>query len=51
MYIIPKSGLDHDNDEKYTEKKKNKNRTETILSLERVPPYIEMESNHGNSYI
>lgn len=29
MYIIPKSGLDHDNDETIEKK--------TILSLERVP--------------
>lgn len=37
MYIIPKSGLDHDNDETIDKKK-------TILSLERVPYILRKQS-------
>lgn len=55
MYIIPKSGLDHDNDETYTEKKKKtKNRNDLKFresAAVHTTQVVEMESNLGNSYI
>lgn len=44
MYIIPKSGLDHDNDNE-TKKKNHLKFRESAVHATQV---VEMESNHGN---
>lgn len=45
MYIIPKSGLDHDNDETIDKKKNHLKFRESAVHTTQV---VEMESNHGN---